>query len=183
MNAFIRRQTGTNIRDVGCSMRGLDPALVHDLAAEGEARRLLTPVLLRRARRIAQVPVRHKPRTDRGGHSFLSLLGIASDYFMHTVRRPFLITGLVSGAVAAIGVLMLALGPRLPGLVLASAGGLGGLLSLVGEYVHRIYELGQGIPFYKLRDLDADDGVASDAVESPPARAQPSSRALPGGRF
>src|SRR5206468_4144313 len=73
MNAFIRRQTGTNIRDVGCSMRGLDPALVHDLAAEGEGRRLLTPVLLRRARRIVQVPVRHRPRTDQGGQSFFRL--------------------------------------------------------------------------------------------------------------
>jgi hypothetical protein len=170
VNAFIRRRTRTNIRDVGCSMRALDPTLVRDLAAEGEARCLLTPVLLRRARRIAQVPVRHQPRTDGQGQSFLRLLGITVDYFMHTVRRPFLATGLGSAAVLGLGVVMLLLGPRLPGLVLATAGALGGLLSLVGEYVHRIYALSQGIPFYKLRDADDEAAAAPPVSEAPRAR-------------
>ena len=66
-----------------------------------------------------QVPVRHRPRIDPGGHNFLSLLGIAVDLFMHTVRRPFLITGLASLGVFLLGVAMLVLGPSLAGLVLA----------------------------------------------------------------
>jgi glycosyltransferase involved in cell wall biosynthesis len=156
MNAFIRHQTGTNIRDVGCSMRAAQAALVQDLAAEGEGRRLLTPILLRRARRIAQVPVRHQPRAGGGGHSFLTLLGLAADYFMHTTRRPFLVSAVISGGAVLLGLLTVVAGPALAGLVLASAGGLGVLLSMVGEYLQRIYLLGQGIPFYKLRDLEAE---------------------------
>jgi glycosyltransferase involved in cell wall biosynthesis len=159
VNAFVRHQTGTDIRDVGCSMRAFEAVLIRDLAAEGEARRLLTPVLLRRARRIAQVPVRHRRRTDPGGHSFLSLLGIAVDYFLHTVRRPFLVSGLTSGVVGLLGLGLLVAGPRLPGLMLLGFGGLGVLVSLVGEYVQRIYQLSQRIPFYKLREPD-EDGAA-----------------------
>ncbi|HJQ83712.1 MAG TPA: glycosyltransferase family 2 protein [Candidatus Binatia bacterium] len=171
MNAWVRRQTGTDIRDVGCGLRGLTPGLIRDLAAEGEGRRLLTPVLLRRARRIAQVPVRHRPKAERGGHSFFSLLGISLDFFMHITRRPFLVSGVLSSAAFLAGLAMLVVGPRLPGLVLAGFAAIGVLLSLVGEYAQRIYQLGQGIPFYKLRDLDAEE-------PAPPAAARRSSTRL-----
>ncbi len=40
--------------------------------------------------------------------------------------------------------------------MLAAGGLLGGLLSLVGDYVQRVYQLGQGIPFYQLREEDGD---------------------------
>ena len=59
-------------------------------------------------------------------------------------------------------------GPRLPGLVVLAAGAVGGLLSLVGEYTQRIYQLGQGIPFYELRD--------AGQAEEEPARARRGSR-------
>jgi len=170
MNAFARRQTGTAIRDIGCSMRAVDMSVARDLAAEGEARRLLTPVLLRRARRIAQVSVRYRPTPGGGGHSFLTLLAIASDYFMHTTRRPFLVTGLVSAAAGMLGVVMLVVRPRVPGLILVGFSALGLLVSLLGEYVQRIYELGQGIPFYKLRELDDDLPAVRDRSSSGTAK-------------
>ena len=169
MNAYVRRQTGTRVRDVGCGMRAMDAAIVRDLASEGESRRLLTPLLLRRARRIVEVPIRHHPRSDPGGHSFLTLLGIALDYYMLTARRPFLISGLVSLAALAIGVIMLAVGPRPAGLVLAGFASVGALVSLLGEYAQRIYQLGQGIPFYSLRD-PGEQAPADDAVRSHAAR-------------
>jgi hypothetical protein len=47
-------------------------------------------------------------------------------------------------------------------------GGLvGGLLSLLGEYVQRSYQLGQGLPFYELQPprgaADADPATAARA--------------------
>lgn len=42
-------------------MRAFEAPLIYDLGSEGEARRLLTPLLLRRARRVAEVPIRHSP--------------------------------------------------------------------------------------------------------------------------
>ncbi len=162
INVYVRRQTGTEIRDVGCGLRAFEARLIHDLPAEGEARRLLTPVLLRRSRRILQVPVRHRPRPGRGGHSFFSLLGISIDYYMLTARRPFLISGLVSAAAAAAGIGMLTSGRVLAGLLLIGAGGVGAMLSLVGEYAQRVYQLAQGMPFYKLRDLDREDASAAE---------------------
>jgi glycosyltransferase involved in cell wall biosynthesis len=157
VNLYVRRQTGTDLRDVGCGLRAFDARLIHNLAAEGEGRRMLMGVLLRRARRVAQVPVRHHPRLGRSEHSFLRLLAIALDYFMLTAQRPFLITGLLSTAALLLGLVLLAFRPRLAGLLLAGIGGLGGLLSLIGQYAQRLYQLGQGMPFYQLRDLDAEE--------------------------
>jgi glycosyltransferase involved in cell wall biosynthesis len=167
INYYVRRQSGIRIRDVGCGLRALDARLIRNLAAEGEARRLLTPVLLRRARRVAQVPVRHRPKAERGGHSFLSLLGIALDYYLLTARRPFLLSGLLCAATLLIGVALIAVGPRLAGLIVAGIGSLGGLLSLIGEYVQHLYRLAQNAPFYELQDLATPGALPSDA---PPTR-------------
>jgi hypothetical protein len=154
LNAYVRRQTGSRIRDIGCGMRAMDSALVRDLEAEGEHRRLMTPLLLRRARSVAEVPIHHRPKDRPGGHSFLTLLGIAMDYYLLTARRPFLVTGIVSTLGGGVGLVLLALGSggtRLAGLLLLVGGLLGGLLSLVGEYAQRIYQIGQRLPFYQLR--------------------------------
>jgi len=156
LNAYVRRQTGVYIRDVGCGMRGFKAWVVKDLESEGEARRLLTPVFLRRAHRVIEVPLRHGPARAPGGHSFLTLLGIAVDYYMLTARRPFIVSGLVAGGATVAGMALLAAGADTRGLVLTCAGLVGGLLSLVGEYCQRLYQLGRGVPFYKLRDLDGD---------------------------
>jgi hypothetical protein len=154
MNVYVRRQSGTRIRDAGCGMRSFQSWVVRDLAAEGEARRLMTPLFLQRARKVTEVPVRFGAKHTSGGHSFLTLLGIAADYYMLTTRRPFLLSGLASLATAAGGSILLVFGPRLAGLVIAASGALGALVSLVGEYCQRLYQLAQQVPFYKLRDLN-----------------------------
>ena len=86
---------------------------------------------------------------------FLSLLGIALDYYLLTARRPFLVSGLLCMAAVLLGGVLLAVGPRVAGLILAGIGTLGGLLSLVGEYVQHIYRLVQNAPFYELHGLGA----------------------------
>ena len=164
-NAFVRRQIGTTVSDIGCGMRAMESALIHDLAAEGEKRRLITPLLIRRARSVVEVPIQHRPSGAPGGHSFLTLLGIAFDFYLLTARRPFLIAGLVSAAGVGVGALGVGIGllssgfhTALIGLILAVGGLLGGLISLLGEYVQRSYQIGQGLPFYDLRPDPPDGG-------------------------
>ena len=157
-NWFVRRQIGTTVRDIGCGMRAMDSHVIRDLASEGEKRRLITPLLIRRSRRVVEVPIQHRPSASPGGHSFLTLLGIAFDFYLLTARRPFLVAGLLSVAglaAAAACLLAAALGggfhAALVGLLLAVGSLVGGLVSLLGEYVQRTYQIGQGIPFYDLR--------------------------------
>jgi len=155
MNTYVRRQTGAYIRDLGCGMRAFEGWVVRDLEAEGEARRLLTPLLLRRARRVTEVGLTQGAKQKSGGHSFMSLLGIAVDYYILTARRPFLLTGLLSLAAIVIGVLVCAFAAtHLAGLILMTSGLLGLPLSLAGEYCQRLYQLGQKVPFYILRELE-----------------------------
>lgn len=158
LNQYVRQRTGTRVQDIGCGMRAMDARVVRNLGIEGEARRLLTPLLLRRARSVVEVPIEFLPRHDRSGHSFLSLLAIASDYYLLTARRPFLVTGVAAAVVCGLGVAVIvasvlaASGLLLvPGLILAATGFLGSILSLAGEYAQRIYQLEQGLPFYELR--------------------------------
>jgi glycosyltransferase involved in cell wall biosynthesis len=175
MNLYVRRKTNTQIRDLGCGMKGCQAWLVHNLEAEGDARRLLPPLLLQRARTVAEVPVRQGARHQSGGHSFLTLFAMAADYYLLSARRPFLVAGLVSAlGLAASAILSLA-GALFAALLLATASFVGLLLSLVGEYCQRIYQLTQGMPFYKLRDLGREDRESepADLPDDVPRRATP----------
>jgi hypothetical protein len=163
MNWYVRRKTGTRIRDVGCGMRAFQSRVIRNLDVEGEGRRLLTPVFLQRARQVTEVPLRQGATHRSGGHSVLSLLGIAVDYYMLTAKRPFLVSGLASVSAAASGVVLLAYGFGAAGAVLIAGGFLGVLSSLLGEYCQRLYQLQVGSPFYKLRDLDEESSLPREA--------------------
>ena len=157
LNWYVRRKAGTTIRDIGCGVRAMDAKVVHDLAGEGEARRLLTPLLLRRAQNVTQVPIRFTAKQTPGGHSFATLLGVAIDYYLITAGRPFLLSGTLAVLAAMGGTATAILSSHvLEGIVVAGFGFLGALLSLVGEFAQRIYHLGQGIPFYELRANSPD---------------------------
>ena len=161
VNAYVRRQSSTQIRDIGCGMRAFQSWVVRDLASEGEKRRLLSPVFLSRARRITEVPIRPGVTNPKGGHSFLTLVGIVADYYLLTARRPFLTSGLMSLAATAIGVAAVPIIDPIASLLIVAVGLLGVLASLVGEYCQRLYHLSEGSPFYQLRDLDeGPDGSA-----------------------
>lgn len=163
LNAYVRRRTGTAVRDIGCGMRAMDSHVVRNLGLEGEARRLLTPLLLRRARAVVEVPIRHEVGPARDGHSPTTLLGIALDFYLMNARRPFLLGGMVSALLLGVGLVTLPAGAivgiaglSLFGLAAMIVGFVGGLVSLVGEYAQRIYQLEQGLPFYELRATDGE---------------------------
>jgi glycosyltransferase involved in cell wall biosynthesis len=175
MNVYVRRKTGAQIHDLGCGMKGCQAWLVHNLEAEGEARRLLPPLLLQRARTVTEVPVRQGAPHESGGHSFLTLFGMAADYYLLSARRPFLVAGLVSACGAAASAIVLLTGATLAALILATSSGIGLLGSLVGEYCQRIYQLTQGVPFYKLRDLESGhrEPRSGELPDDEPRRATP----------
>lgn len=190
LNAYVRRRTGTSVRDIGCGMRAMESHVVRNLGLEGEARRLLTPLLLRRAQAIVEVPIEHDPRPQRSGHSLLSLLAIALDFYLQSARRPFLAAGLCALAAMIVGSLLLVTGllvdadVALGGLLLVAAGGVGILLALIGEYTQRIYQLEQGHPFYELRSDETAAAIPSPqrvaAARKPPTPA-PSDSPNPSG--
>ena len=158
MNQYVRRRTGVPLQDVGCGMRAFRSWVVRDLATEGEARRMMTPVFLQRTRKVAEVPLSQGAPQKAGGHSFLSLLAIAADYFLFSARRPFLVSGLASSSAILAGLLLVPTALPTTWGVLLISGSLGLLLSLIGEYSQRYYQLAQKLPFYKLRSLE-EEGV------------------------
>lgn len=170
MNAWVRRQTGVQIRDLGCGMKGFEAWVVRDLAGEGEARRLLPPLVLRRARRVTELALTPGAARESSGHSFLTLLGIAVDFYLVSARRPFLLAGLASAASIAAGPVLLLAGQPLAGLVVTAAGGLGVLVSLIGEYCQRLYQLCQGLPFYKLREVQNEQPSDQQRPDAASAR-------------
>ena len=133
-------------------------------------------MLLRRARSVVEVPIRHRPSSLRLGHSFLTLLGIAADYYLLTARRPFLVAGLLAARGhrhrrrARRSRRSFASPRRSASRRWCSqrAGLLGGLLSLVGDYVQRVYQLGQGTcRSTMMRD---DVGAAAETDDEAAAR-------------
>lgn len=175
LNRYVRRVTGTSVRDVGCGMRAMESWIVKDLAAEGEHRRLITPLLLQRARSVGEVPIRHRPKDRSGGHSFFTLFAVATDYYLLTARRPFLRIGVGAGGVGVVGLALLGVGlvagspgAALGGLVLVVGSVLAGLLCLIGEYAQRLYQIGQGISFYQLRDGSEGESAATSARANSP---------------
>jgi len=170
-NAYVRRRVGTTVRDIGCGMRAMQAHVVRDLTADGEARRLLTPLLLRRATSVVEVPIVCPGVRKSGGHSFLSLFAIAADFALYSARRPFLIAGLISSGAACGGFVLLVtwlLGARpwigVMGILLLATGFLGAMIALCGEYMQRLYQLSQGARFYEIDDVpvpqsDRDDGA------------------------
>lgn len=161
LNAYVRHRIGTTVRDIGCGLRAMDSQVIHNLASEGEGRRLITPLLLKRSKSVVEVPIRHRPKVEPGGHSFLTLLGITLDFYLLSARRPFLLSSIASVLIFAVGwpllfIAWMAAAPSLAlaALLLLAAGFVGTLLSLVGEYVQRIYQLDQHVPFYELKKDD-----------------------------
>jgi hypothetical protein len=159
LNAAARRRLETTVRDLWCGMRAMDSGILHDLASEGEDRKLLTPLLLRRARSAVEVPIRHAPAARGSGHSLLGLAAVALDFWIATARRPFLTAAIIAIASVGLGAVLFGIGIAgdrallaVSGVAVASAAAVAVLVALVGDYVQRIYELERGRPFYVRRD-------------------------------
>ena len=68
------------------------------------------PSRSRRAASVSEVPIRAARRDGGSGHSYGSLIAIAADYWLLSARRPFLVSGALSGLASLGGVALMVFG-------------------------------------------------------------------------
>ena len=99
-NWLIRKVTGVPIRDMGCTLRVIRRDLAEALPLYGEMHRFVPVLLQQSGGRLAQVPVRHHPRTAGKTKYNLTrtvrvLLDLITVKFLHSyVTRPMHVMGL-----------------------------------------------------------------------------------------
>jgi glycosyltransferase involved in cell wall biosynthesis len=62
-NAFIRKITGVNLHDTGCTLKAFRKEVLEDLHLYGEMHRFIPALLHWSGARIGELPVNHRPRT------------------------------------------------------------------------------------------------------------------------
>src|SRR5262249_48552162 len=62
-NWVIRKVTGVNIKDMGCTLRALRRDVAESLPLYGEMHRFVPVLAQQQGARLAQIPVAHHPRT------------------------------------------------------------------------------------------------------------------------
>ena len=62
-NWLIRKVLGVPFKDFGCTLRVMRREVTHDLVLYGEMHRFITALVIQQGARVAQMPVRHHPRT------------------------------------------------------------------------------------------------------------------------
>jgi undecaprenyl-phosphate 4-deoxy-4-formamido-L-arabinose transferase len=165
-NATLRRISGSQVLDLGCTFKVAHGELVRSLAPG--PRRVLNPVhLAAAARDCANVPVTHHARPyGASGWGFSSLLGLTVDTLLGLSHRPFEILSVINLVVASVVVLRIAAGvfsegaifpPITHGLLLnvivLSLATTVAIVCLVGEYVLRLHRSLEGPPCYIVRSL------------------------------
>jgi glycosyltransferase involved in cell wall biosynthesis len=171
-NWLIRKVTGVPIKDMGCTLRAMRRDLADSLPLYGEMHRFV-PVLAQQAgARLAQIPVRHHPRTAGRtkynlSRTFRVLLDLITVKFLHSyLTRPMHVMGLAGlvsmglGAVSLVATVWMKshYGVFMTGnpLLLASAmleliGVQFISLGLIGELLTRTYFESQGKTAYTVR--------------------------------
>lgn len=166
VNAALRRMSGAQVLDLGCTFKVAHGRLIRSLAPGPY--RVLNPVhLAAGARNCANVPVAHHPRRyGSSGWSFAALLALTADTVLGLSRHPFEILSVVNLLVASAIVLRIAAGvfttrailpPITNGLLLnvavLSLATIVGVVCLVGEYVLRMHRSIEGPPRYIIRSI------------------------------
>jgi glycosyltransferase involved in cell wall biosynthesis len=171
-NWLIRKVTGTPIKDLGCTLRVMRRELAEALPLYGEMHRYVAVLLQQSGARLAQVPVRHHPRTAGQTKYGLSrtvrvVLDLITITFLGSyLTRPmhvFGLAGLVSMALGAVS-LLVTYGMKLhsgifmtgnPLLLLSAMLELVGVqfisIGLLGELLTRTYFESQGKTPYAVR--------------------------------
>jgi len=99
-NWLIRKVTGVHIKDMGCTLRALRRELAEALPLYGELHRFVPVLAQQYGGRLAQIPVRHHPRTAGKTKYNLSrtvrvVLDLITVKFLHSyLTRPMHIMGL-----------------------------------------------------------------------------------------
>ena len=172
-NWLIRKVLGIPFKDFGCTLRVMRRDVVEGLELYGEMHRFITALVLQQGARVAQIPVRHHPRTagvskynlTRSVRVMLDLLTVK---FLGSYQtRPMHVFGSLALGCMGLGFLSV-----LASIVMKYAGGPGmtanplflfgavacltGVqflsLGLMGEVLTRVYFESQGKRPYEVRE-------------------------------
>jgi glycosyltransferase involved in cell wall biosynthesis len=113
-NALIRKVTGLPFRDFGCTLRAMRRDLAEALPLYGEMHRFVPVLAQQVGARIAQIPVRHHPRTagatkyglTRTVRVVLDLITVS--FLSRYLTRPMHFFGLAGLALMGLGAVSLA---------------------------------------------------------------------------
>jgi len=112
-NWLIRKVTGVEVKDMGCTLRALRKDLAKSLSLYGEMHRFI-PVLVQHAgATIVQVPVQHHPRTAgvtkyNITRTFRVMLDLITVKFMQSyMTRPMHVMGLAGMLTMGLGIVSL----------------------------------------------------------------------------
>ena len=182
-NWLIRKVTGVHIKDMGCTLRALRRDLAEALPLYGELHRFVPVLAQQYGGRLAQIPVRHHPRTAGKTkynltRTFRVLLDLITIKFLHSyLTRPMHVMGLAGLVSMGLGALSLAAtiwmkshsgiymtgNPLLHFSVMLEMIGIQFIsMGLLGEVMTRTYFESQGKSAYTVR--------TTLNVEEPPAR-------------
>jgi glycosyltransferase involved in cell wall biosynthesis len=178
-NWLIRKVTGVQVRDMGCTLRAMRRDLAEGLPLYGEMHRFVPVLAQQYGGRLAQVPVRHHPRVAGRTKYNLSrtvrvLLDLITIKFLHHyLTRPMHAVGLAGLVALGLGFvsLLVTIGMKLgrgvdmtgnPLLLLSAMLELVGVqllsMGLLGELLMRTYFESQGKSAYAVQttlNLDA----------------------------
>ncbi|HET6573807.1 MAG TPA: glycosyltransferase family 2 protein [Fimbriiglobus sp.] len=172
-NWLIRKVTRVPFRDFGCTLRVMRREVVDGMALYGEMHRFITAFAVQQGARVAQVPVRHHPRTAGASKYNLTrtvrvLLDLATVKFLASYQtRPMHLFGTLGLGLMAVGFVGLTAalamkfttGPGMTANPLFLFGAMLELmgvqfvsLGLMGEVLARIYFESQGKAPYVVRE-------------------------------
>jgi glycosyltransferase involved in cell wall biosynthesis len=171
-NWLIRKVTGVQIKDMGCTLRAMRRDLAEALPLYGEMHRYIPVLAQQHGARLAQIPVRHHPRVAGRTKYNLTrtvrvLLDLITIKFLHTyMTRPMHVMGLAGLVSMGLGGLSLLLTIFMkwhsgifmtgnPFLLLSALLELVGVqfisMGLIGELLTRTYFESQGKSAYTVR--------------------------------
>ena len=113
-NALISRVTKVQLNDYGCSLKGYRRDIILNIRLYGELHRFIPALAAEAGARIAEIPVRHRPRVagmskygiDRTVRVLLDLLWIR--FTMRFLHRPIHAFGGIALGMLVLGLAMLA---------------------------------------------------------------------------
>ena len=171
-NWLIRKVTGVHIKDMGCTLRAMRRDLAEALPLYGEMHRYIPVLAQQHGARLAQIPVRHHPRTAGRTKYNLTrtvrvLLDLITIKFLHSyMTRPMHVMGLAGLVSMGLGGLSLLVTILMkwrsgiwmtgnPFLLLSALLELVGVqfisMGLIGELLTRTYFESQGKSAYTVR--------------------------------
>src|SRR5260370_22131555 len=192
-NWLIRKVTGVHIKDMGCTLRAMRRDLAEALPLYGELHRFVPVLAQQLGGRLAQIPVRHHPRTAGKTkynltRTFRVLLDLITIKFMHSyLTRPMHVMGLAGLLAMGLGLVCFLMtvwmkycydGTYMTGnplLLFSALLELVGVqfisLGLIGEVMSRTYFESQGKKSYAVRStLNMDDSQTRKAACTRPGQ-------------